>query len=60
MAMSSEDMEKAVKETVIRIKQNSIRVQSQNMDPTDLNGMMKTIEQKRALEKLEKMNFHIV
>ena len=53
-------MEKAVKETVIRIKQNSIRVQSQNMDPTDLNGMMKTIEQKRALEKLEKMNFHIV
>lgn len=57
---SKADMEKAVKETVIRIKQNSIRVQSQNMDPTDLNGMMKTIEQKRALEKLEKMNFHIV
>lgn len=57
---SKADMEKAVKETVIRIKQNSIRVQSQNMDPTDLKGMMKTIEQKRALEKLEKMNFHIV
>ena len=57
---SKADMEKAVKETVIRIKQNSIRVQSQNMDSTDLNGMMKTIEQKRALEKLEKMNFHIV
>lgn len=56
---SQADMEKAIKETVIRIKQNSINVQSQNMDPTDLNGMMKTIEQKRALEKLEKMNFHI-
>lgn len=56
---SKADMEKAIKETIIRIKQNSINVQSANMDPTDLNGLMKTIEQKKALEKLEKMAFHI-
>lgn len=56
---SQSDMEKAIKETVIRIKQNSIQVQSQTMDPGDLQGMMWTIEQKKNLEKLEKMTFRI-
>lgn len=56
---SQSDMEKAIKETVIRIKENSIRVQSMNLEPTDMEGLMKTIEQKKTLEKLEKMTFHI-
>ena len=56
---SQSDMEKAIKETIIRIKENSIRVQSMNLEPTDMEGLMKTIEQKKTLEKLEKMTFHI-
>ena len=54
---SKNDKEKAVKETVLRVKQNAIEYRSKNTDPTDLNGLMKVIEDKKALEKLE--NIHI-
>ena len=53
------DMEKALKETIIRIKQNSINYRSNNLDPTDLNGLMKVVEDKRALEQLEKLHISI-
>ena len=53
------DMEKALKETIIRIKQNSINYRSEHMDPTDLNGLMKVVEDKRALEQLEKLQITI-
>ena len=52
-------MEKAIKETIIRIKQNSINFRSQNLDPTDLNGLMKVVEDKKSLEKLEKLHISI-
>ena len=53
------DMEKAVKETIIRIKQNSINVQSASLEPTDLQGLMKVVEAKRFLEQLEKLHISI-
>lgn len=53
------DMEKAVKETIIRIKQNSINYRSTNLDPTDLQGLMKVVEEKRSLEQLEKLHISI-
>ena len=53
------DMEKALKETIIRIKQNSINYRSNNLEPTDLNGLMKVVEDKRALEQLEKLHISI-
>lgn len=56
---SKQDMEKAIKETIIRIKQNSINFRSQNLDPTDLNGLMKVVEDKKSLEKLEKLHISI-
>ena len=49
------DREKALKETIIRIKQNSIDYRTRNNNPTDLAAMMKIVEDKRALEKLEKL-----
>lgn len=48
------DREKALKETILRIKQNSIEYRSKQMDPTDMAGFQKLIEDKRQLEKLEK------
>lgn len=48
------DREKALKETILRIKQNSIDYRSKQMDPTDMAGFQKLIEDKRQLEKLEK------
>lgn len=50
------DREKALKETIIRIKQNSIDYRTRNNNPTDLAAMMKIVEDKRALEKLEKLH----
>lgn len=56
---SQSDMEKAVKETMIRIKQNSINFKSSNLAPTDLQGLMKVVEAKRSLEQLEKLHISI-
>ena len=53
------DMEKALKETVIRIKQNSIDYRTKHADPTDLNVLMKVVEDKRSLEKLERLHISI-
>ena len=53
------DKEKALKETIIRIKQNSIDYRTRNNNPTNLAAMMKIVEDKRALEKLEKLHISI-
>lgn len=56
---SKNDMEKALKETIVRIKENSINYRSKNLAPTDMEGLMKLIEDKRALEELEKLHISI-
>ena len=53
------EMEKALKETIIRIKQNSINYRSDHLDPNDMAGLMKVIDDKRSLEKLEKLHISI-
>ena len=53
------DMEKALKETIMRIKQNSIDYRTKHADPTDLNALMKVVEDKRSLEKLERLHISI-
>jgi DNA primase len=53
------EKEKALKETIIRVKQNSIEHRSKNMDPTDLSALMKVVEDKRTLEQLEKLHISI-
>ena len=53
------EFEKAIKETVIRVKQNSVNYRSEHLDPTDMEGMMKVIHDKRALEQLEKLHISV-
>lgn len=53
------DMEKAIRETILRIKQNGIEARSKNMDPNDINGLMRVIEDKKALEQLERMQINL-
>ena len=53
------DMEKALKETMIRIKKNSVDYRTTHADPTDLNALMKVVEDKRSLEKLERLHISI-
>ena len=56
---SKADMEKVLKETIIRIKQNSIDKRTSNTNPADLAAMMKLIEAKRQLETLETLHISI-
>lgn len=56
---TKEDKEKALKETIVRMKQNSIRHQSEHLDPTDMAGLQKLIADKKALEELERLHISI-
>ena len=52
-------MEKALKETIIRVRKNSIDQKRLNLDPNDIIGMMQIIEEQKALEKLNKLHISI-
>lgn len=54
---SKEDREKALKETIVRIKQNSIQYRSDHLASNDMAGLMKIVTDKKNLEELE--NLHI-
>lgn len=56
---TKEDRDKALKETIIRIKENSINHRSKALAPTDMEGLMKLVQDKRALEELERMHISI-
>lgn len=56
---TKDDMEKALKETIVRIKQNSIDHRSKALAPTDMEGLMKIVQDKKALEQLEKTHISI-
>lgn len=56
---TKDDMEKALKETIVRVKQNSIDHRSKALAPTDMEGLMKIVQDKKALEQLEKTHISI-
>ncbi len=53
------EKEKAVKETILRVKQGSIKYRSKHLDPTDMQGLQRLVADKRSLEKLEKLHISI-
>lgn len=54
-----EEQEKALKETVIRIKNHSINEAGKALDPTDIKGLQKLMEAKKDLQKLYQMQISI-
>ena len=56
---TAHEQEKALKETIIRVKKNSIEERSAKIDPTDIQGLQKLMEAKRALQDLEKLHISI-
>lgn len=50
------DWEKAIRETLVRIKQNSMEQRRRNLDPTDMNGLKQIIDDKRRLQEMEKLH----
>lgn len=51
-ALSPQEEEKALKETILRVKQGSIVWQTEHMDPNDVETMQKIIQKRREIEKL--------
>jgi len=58
-ALTKADMEKALKETVIRVKAGSINSRLARLDPADMAGLQQLISDKRQLEQLEKLHISI-
>lgn len=56
---TAHEQEKALKETIIRVKKNSIEEHSAKLDSTDIQGLQKLMEAKRALQDLEKLHISI-
>ena len=54
---SKQDREKALKETIIRVKENSYNYRSEHLEVTDMAGMQKLVADKRQLEAMR--NLHI-
>ena len=53
------EQEKALKETIIRVKNHSIDIASKNLDPTDIVGLQRLMNAKRELQDLAKLHISI-
>lgn len=47
-----EEEEKALQETILKVKQNSITWQTEHMDPGDVDTLRKIVQKRREIEKL--------
>ena len=54
-----QEQEKALKETVIKVKEYSIETAAKELEPTDMRGLQKLMEAKRTLQDLEKLHISI-
>ena len=53
------EQEKALKETIIRVKNHSVDMATKNLDPTDILGLQRLMEAKRSLQDLQKLHISI-
>jgi len=53
------EQEKALKETIIRVKNHSVEEATRLLDPTDMAGLQRLMEAKRSLQDLQKLHISI-
>lgn len=53
------DKEKALRETIIRMKKNSIDYRSKHLDPADMIGLQKLVADKKSMQQLDKLDLCI-
>ena len=56
---TKQEQEKAVKETIIRVKRNSIDVATKKLAPTDMVGLQRLMNAKKELQDLKKLHISI-
>lgn len=53
------EQEKALKETIIRVKTHSVDEATRQLEPTDIAGLQRLMEAKRSLQDLQKLHISI-
>ena len=53
------EQEKALKETIIRVKTHSVDEATRLLDPTDIAGLQRLMETKRSLQDLQKLHISV-
>lgn len=53
------EREKALNETIVRVKQASLDYRREHLDPTDMAGLMEIINQRKQLEQMGKLHISI-
>ena len=53
------EQEKALKETIIRVKNHSVEEATKHLEPTDISGLQRLMEAKRSLQDLQKLHISI-
>lgn len=53
---TKEERDKALKETLCRVKNNSINYRSEHLNAADIAALQKIVEDKRTLERMEKLH----
>lgn len=56
---TKQEQEKAIQETILRVKSYSIEVATKKLDPTDMAGLQKLMNAKRELQDLQKLHISI-
>lgn len=56
---TQEEKKKALKDTVIRLKENSISYRSRHLELSDMEGLQKLVTDKKNMQKLRNMDFCI-
>ena len=49
---TKEETEKALQETIFKVRQNALAKETAELDPTDMMGLQRLVQRKRELEKL--------
>ena len=53
------EQERAIKETILRVKEYSIETATRNLDPTDIQGLQRLMNAKKAVQDLHKLHISI-
>ncbi len=53
------EQEKALKETMIRVRQNSLEEEAKHLEPTDIAGLQRIMAEKRALQDMSRLHISI-
>ena len=56
---TKEEEEQALMDTILRVKRHSIDARTMDLDPTDMAGLQRLMEEKRSLERLRALHISI-